>query len=228
MFLIFASILSLFAISCAEDGSIATEQTGAVFYGRVTDESGNPVQGVSLHYMPYLSDSLIGKQPATGVINIAISFSLPMPANVTLFVISKFTRETVKSLLNNVSMSAGFHSFSFDADNLTNGFYSYILKYDTTNLEGTIILLRSLEELISANPLATSDANGNFSLPYKNLGLGYKFPYTSEVSPEIIGYKTVTNQFELMFYKSGYMILKEIVTIDTNQTMKKSFVMRRI
>ncbi len=216
-------------ISCSEKsvgpGDIDYEPA---LIGKVTDSAGNPLTGVNVHYVPELLDSSLKKgEPYTPMPSTRIHFSLPVPARVTLVILAPFTRDTVLYMLKNEFMNAGTHSADINLDTLTNGVYIYVLKYDTTEIESSFLIIRDIQDLPSTMPLVRTDNQGNFKLHYKRLGIGKVFPFTSEASPVIIGYRIILNRFKIFLVKEGYNNYSEDLAVDTTTSMRKTFRMIR-
>lgn len=227
--IVLSALFLVIFISCSDKDNPAGGSNSDLFFsGRVVDAGGDPLQGVRVHYEAEFSDSIIGKQhPFETMPSTRINFSIPYPAKVTLVVLAYYTRDTITYLINNEQINPGAHSVEMNLNSLTNSIYIYVLKYDTTLIEREFYLFRPLMELTEAIPLATTNKDGYFRLHYKRLGIGVKFPLTSEASPAIIGYRTVTDQFKLLLYEPTYSPLIETVKVDTNIISTKSFILRR-
>jgi len=218
--------LTLYSCS-GDDNPVAPADDEPAIYGKVVDEQGNPVPGVNVHYVPELADTSLEKVIINPLSTIIIKFSVPHDTYVTVVLLEHITRDTLFYLINNEFLSAGTHSFAIDDNPLTNGIYHYVIKYDTSIIEKKIILCRDPLELMAADPLTTTDDNGNFRLSYDRLGIGEIFGFSSEVSPEIIYYKVISDSLQIFLTKQNYNNFLEPIKVDTNSAFRKTFTLTR-
>lgn len=222
-----AGIYVMFAIyGCSNKSNPVGPQDngGLSLKATVTDENGNSLKDVRVHYVPILktTTSSLGKpMPST-----VIGFEIPEQKPVDLFTLRFGTRDTIEWLLKNETLQSGNYSAAINESKYTNGLYFYVLKYDSVVSEHLMLILNSDNELVNRTPLTTADSNGKFELPYKVLGIGQSFPRTAEDSPQVIGYTTITDSIYIYLTKEGFRDYKEKLKIDTAISSTKTFRMR--
>lgn len=232
-FIISSVLLTLTIIyfySCSEKGNpVVPVVSQPALYGKVVDSLGNPIAGAKVHYIPRLVNTNLQSSAiySPNVPN-RIEFSLESQSRVTLFLLNYGTHDTIFYLINNKILNAGHYSIGFNSDTLTNGIYEYILKCDALTLNKTILIIKDTSNLISTIPLTISDNEGNFKLTYKQLGIGKVFGIKGEGTPEIIGYKAISDTIDIFIVKENYGNCMETIKLDTNSTIKKNFVLTQL
>jgi hypothetical protein len=226
---IFFSLIAFIVIgftvfSCSDDGPTAPLDNDKILYGKVVDQQGNPVSGVNIHFIPSLIDTGLQKrgllEPTPSTV---IKFSIPEQTYVTLVLLRHSSRDTIAYLINNELLNAGNYALDANTESLTNGVYDYVLKYGTSIFEKSFLVLKTPEELVSAIPLVVTDSDGKFQLNYNEFGIGSVFGFSSEVSPEILFYKEISDTIQIHLIKNGFNNYLETVVIDTNKALNKNF-----
>jgi len=223
----FLLILSAFTfLSCSGDDPAAPVETGYALEGKVTDASGNPVSNADIHYIPQLASYSLPKTSEIAGSEIVIWYSLPRETSVTVSILENITLKTLHYIVNNQVRSAGNHIVVFDAANLPNGVYNSEIRYDAKVIRNKILLSREPSELENAGPYAVSDAKGNFRMDYKKLGIGEKFDFHTDVSPNAIGRKEITDSLRLFITRTGYKNVTETFKVSTDESLKKTFILQ--
>ncbi len=222
----FAFITFVFILfSCSNDGNpLSPTNNERVIYGKVINGQGNPLDSVKVHYIPALIDTGLSKinfiNPNATTI---IKFSIPEQSLVTIVLLTHSLRDTVFYILKDELLQAGNHSVVVNTDSITNGVYDYVIKFREITIEKSLLILKSEDELVNSIPLTTTDSEGKFTLDYNSLAIGYGFDVTSEVSPDIVGYKIISDTIKLVLIRENYNIYKETIVIDINRTTIKNF-----
>lgn len=221
-------VIGFTVFSCSDDGPTAPSDSNKILYGKVIDQQGNPVSGVNVHFIPSLIDtglqkrSLLEPTPST-----VIKFSIPEQSYVTLVLLRHSSRDTISYLINNELLNAGNYAVDANTESLTNGVYDYVLKYGTSIIEKSFLVLKTPEELVSTIPLVVTDSEGKFQLNYNDFGIGSVFGFSSEASPEILYYKEISDTIQILLMKDNFNNYLETVLIDTTKTLNKSFIITK-
>ena len=201
-----ALIGSLF-VGCKDDG-VSVDNRPAGLYAKVVNASGNPVVGVSVHYVFYTTSNPV-------MLNAWLQYSLSTQQIVTLKVFDPFGRE-VSTLVNAVQQPAGVHTRLFDSS-VTNGVYSYKLQTgDSSRTWSFFIRDDDLVRLQQKPPLTTSDQNGQFFLSPSVLGIGRTFQ--GQFSAE-----TISDSISVEVVKANYRTLVQSFRLDVTKPTDKTF-----
>jgi hypothetical protein len=194
--------------------------------GQVKDSQGNPVEGCGVHYIFSMTSSPLAKIDKTCPSTV-IQFSVPGRSKVTLRILRWFTRDIIATLVDD-TLNSGSHVVTFDATTVTNGIYLYQLTIDTTLLEESMVLLNTdISALAKTVPLVTTDARGNFSLPYGLFGFGIPFQRTSASGPTL-DTVYVSHTIQIVLSKSGYATSVTTITIDKPEGISQTFTLARL
>ena len=226
-FVVILSVGLVFYSCTKDDNPVVPLNNDPVIYGKVVDEEGNPVPGVNVHYVPLLTDTSFEKISNNPLATVTINFSLPNETYVTIVFLEHITRDTLFYPVENQLLNAGNYAIHIDISSMTNGIYDYVIKFDSTIIERELLLNRDPQELVAAHPLTTTDGNGDFELRYDRLGIGETFGITSEVSPEIIFYVTISDSMQIFLTKQNYNNCLEPIKIDTNFAFRKTFTLTK-
>jgi len=216
---IFAILLpllaALLAMSCnnGPDNIVGFEASTAVFSGKVMGAGGGPMAGVGVHYIfdfdPASSVAPLSKSTPTTLID----FELPGDGDVTLNILRYGSRKYIATLLHNEPMSAGQNEVEFDPSKLTNGLY--VLQIIAGNYtHESIMALRNTDigSLIRTEPLAVTDAEGNFTIPYSWLGIGRKL--TVGFDGINLYNVRISDRIGVVLYKPGYRAVAGTVILN--------------
>jgi len=227
------SIVSI--IGCKNDlvATVIVPDANHELYGNVVDENGNPVEGVSVHYIfafPNVrlevnrNEILLNSEtvpPST-----LISFEIPTRQKVTVTILRWFTRDTITVLFDD-TLNVGNHTFTLNTQTMTNGFYIYQIKTDTKTIESRMVYLDlDISRLITTNPLVKSNLEGAFILPYGLLGFGISF---DRVSPDGTPLPPIeiSDTIQIVLFKPGYGTLIKEVTIPHNSSPRETFILKK-
>jgi hypothetical protein len=112
------------------------------------------------------------------------------------------------------TLNAGQYSYQVDISKFTNGLYIYRLVIDTTKVEKVFFCLNpDLSILLQSVPLAETNSNGEFSLPYGLLGFDYPLVRVAE-NGTVIDTTHISLSIQLVLHKTGYNTLMQSITID--------------
>jgi hypothetical protein len=225
---ILIAAFALLQLSCNKGGGpVAPDTSGNTLSGIVRDSDGNPLENVGVHYVFTTSSIRPLSKPGETCPSTTIGYSLTTPGHVLLRILRWYTREAVDTLINK-DLNAGKYATGFDGGGLTNGIYLYQIVTDSATREGTFTLLNpDVNALVLTKPLATSDARGEFSIPYGVFGFSVVMHVTSSSGPTIIDSVCISPSIELVLYKEGYQVLARPVTIDTTQAMSVAITLAR-
>ena len=229
-------VLSIVFITGCKNDLVATVIVPDAYhglYGNVVDENGNPVEGVSVHYIFTFPSEMLAVNRNEVLLNseavppsTIISFEIPTRQKVTVTILRWFTRDTITVLFDD-TLNVGNHTFSLNTQTMTNGFYIYQIKTDTKTIESRIHYLDlDVSRLITTNPLVKSNSAGSFELPYGLLGLGTPIVKTS-ADGTIISTTEISNVIQIVLYKPGFSTLIKEVTIPHNTSLKETFVLKK-
>ncbi len=221
-------IILLFAIGasggCSNDNPVAP-YAGPSLNGQVKDSEGNAVEGCGVHYIFSMTASRLAKDEKTCP-STQIQFTIPGRSKVTLFVFRWYTLDLVATLVND-TLDAGVHTVTFDGASCTNGVYIYQLTVNGNVLEKLMTLLDTdVSALVKTTPLATTDAHGEFNLPYGLFAFGVPFLRTS-FSDTTLDTVYVSHNIQIVLSKPGYTTSVTSITIDESEGMSRTFVINR-
>jgi hypothetical protein len=220
--MVFILLLSLVSLYCKrEDNIVLPEDLPPFLYGKVTDNQGNLLEDVAIHYIYKTVASSLNKSlkicPTT-----QITFSIPKRANVSLKIYRWYTMDLIATLVDTIK-EAGYYAIPFDVTKITNGCYIYRLLIDSTVTEKHMWLLETdIQSLINATPLTKSNSTGQFSLPLEIFGIGMQ-TLTSGSSPTDIDTVYISHSIQLVLYKNGYRTLVSPMTIDPTKGIRETF-----
>ena len=220
----YSIVVCLLAIAgsggCNSDNP-AAPYAGPSLYGQVKDSEGNPVQGCGVHYIFSMTASPLAKLEKTCP-STQIQFSIPGRSKVTLTVLRWYTREFVATLLDD-TLDSGIHSVTFDGAAWTNGIYIYQLTINGNVVEKPMTFLDTdVSALVKTAPLVTTDARGQFSLPYGLFAFAVPF-LRSSVSGSTLDTVYVSHTIQIVLNKPGYTTSVTTVTIDESKGMSHPF-----
>ena len=211
--------LSLFSIQCKEPTE-PEENNSQIINGKVIDKNGNPIEGVGVHYNYTVTSSVKKLQKENTLFN--FPFYLEKKSFVTLSLYRYYTNDLLHTFIND-TLESGNHSYQADVSDLTNGFYNYVLKIDTTEYKNTFSLnVTDISKLIETKQLVKTNSNGEFSLPYELLGFNISFEQKDEQG-NVISTSKVSPNIEIVLHKSGYQALVQPVSIDLNKEANLTF-----
>lgn len=222
-----AFVLCLLAFSCTDFGvpPAAVSPTG-VLSGLVSDEQGNPLPGVGVHYI--FSTVPIGP-PAkvnTPAASMIIGFSLAHDGPVTLRLLRWYTRALAKTLIDTI-MTAGNYRIAVDPAALTNGVYTAQLTADDTVKEFPVMMLNTDPVSLSATPpLVTTDSHGRFSLADGVFAFGVPLHLTNGAGYPV-GTYVISRAIQLVLFRNGYQILLEPMVVDTTRSIDGAFILKK-
>jgi hypothetical protein len=215
-------LLIAFTLGCSDGGPTISNEGSAAIIGKIVDSNGNPLEGVGVHYIP----KLVGNAP-TGFAKITpstiISFTIPEPTELTVYILRYGSRDTVAVIMQDESVAAGNHAVEFSGDSLTNGVYIYVIEYDDKHYERKMLFLKNYHELWKAIPLAESSDEGSFTLPYDLLAIGEYFPRTSETDPTVIDSMFISSEITLVITRGENEFNLEDLVVDKFTTIEKTF-----
>ncbi|HCV43491.1 MAG TPA: hypothetical protein DGH68_08390, partial [Bacteroidetes bacterium] len=209
---IFCIAFSFLGIGCKDNGA-DPETLPKYLIGQVQDEQGNKIPDVDVHY-------LFDVNPSSGLhaldnilVTITIHYEVLHPAHVNLKVLRWYTEELIITLID-TEQNAGNYSVSFDAAQMTNGVYFYRLWVGTSVTERRMLLLNTdLPALTSTRPLATSDAQGQFTIANEQFGLGIPF-FQTTVPGNVPDTVYVSPAVQIVLHKDGFQTLVQPILID--------------
>ena len=215
-------LLIAFTLGCSDGGPTISDEGGAAIIGKIVDSNGNPLEGVGVHYIPKLVDTAPSGfakiTPAT-----IISYSIPEPTELTVYILRYGSRDTVAVIMQNQPVAAGNHTSEFSGESLTNGVYIYVLEYDDKHIENKMLLLKSYGELWNTIPLAKSSRDGSFILPFDILAIGESFPRTSLTDPLIIDSMFISSEITLVITRGENEFNLEDLVVDKFIAVEKTF-----
>ncbi len=215
-------LLFLFTFGCSDGGPTISDEGGSAIIGKIVDSNGNPLEGVGVHYIPKLVDTApsgFAKITPTTI----ISFSIPEPTELTVYILRFGSRDTVAVIMQNESVAAGTYTSDFSGETLTNGVYIYVIEYDDKHFENKMLLLKSYGELWNTIPLAKSSSDGSFILPYDILAIGEYFPRTSLADPSIVDSMFISSEITLVITRGQYNFYMEDLVVDKYIAVEKTF-----
>jgi predicted transcriptional regulator len=194
--------------------------------GQVQDENGNTLPDVGVHYL-FEMNPLRGLQTPDNILPaITIRYVVLDPAHVSLKVLRWYTEELIRTLVD-TQQNPGTYAVTFDAGQMTNGVYLYRLSVGTSVTERRIVLLNTdITELIHTSPLATSNAQGKFTIANAQFGLSLPFVRTSS-SGTVLDTAYISPTIQMVLHKDGYQTLVQPILIDPSKETRASFVLRR-
>lgn len=216
---LFVIALIVFSFSCSKDNPVSTDENGLSLIGKVVDESGNTINGANIHFVPQFAEDTVGSSFTSAF---RFSFSLPSSAYVTVVFVKHYTRDTVEYLYKNEYMNEGVHIF-FTPQQLTNGIYHYVIKYDTTEIDKKFLILKNEEFLSDVLPFKKTDNSGIFNMSYNEMGIGEKFDFRYGTFPDTTIQKTISNRFKVVIFKENFQMLVNEVTVNTSLPTSKVF-----
>ena len=218
-----AMLAAIFALTgCAKDSLIGPDDVMRL-NGLVTDSQGNAIEGCGVHYIFSLTSSPLEKTGQTCPSTV-IQFSIPTRSKVTLTVHRWYTLDLIATLVDD-TLNSGTYSASADQASWTNGVYLYHLTINGETTEKSLLLLNSdVSVLVKTVPLATTDANGRFSLPYGMFGFGIPFARTSVYGPTL-DTVYVSHAIQIVLTRPGYQTSVTSLTLNPAEEASQSFVL---
>jgi hypothetical protein len=217
--LLLAVLLVIFG--CKKNDPVSSDSSGPSLNGKVVDAQGNPVDSVGFHYtFQFIVPKSAGVAktcPST-----PIYYTLPQPSHVKLELYRWYTREYIATLLDD-TLAAGTYQYNSIATSITNGVYIYRLFVNGAAEEHTMVLIDvDYASLVQRNPLAMSNASGEFSIPIGVFGIGIPFAQTSD-SGDTLATTIIPPTITAVLYKSGYGTITKSITIDTTKNLTEQF-----
>ncbi|HTY58543.1 MAG TPA: hypothetical protein VMF59_06975 [Bacteroidota bacterium] len=226
--LFLSAALALLQASCnRNDNPAGPDASGGTLSGIIRDMDGNPVQNVGVHYIFETNQIRPLSKPGGTCPSTQIEYTIPARGHVLIRILRWYTRQPIDTLVNG-DLNAGTYSVGFNGGSLTNGVYICQIVTDMATRESTLTLLNAdVNTLVLTEPLTTSNAQGEFSLPYGVFGFGVVIHVTSSSGPSVIDSVCISPSLQIVLYKEGYQIMTRPVTIDTTQALSIAFTMAR-
>jgi hypothetical protein len=143
-----------------------------------------------------------------------------------LIILRWYTRDTIGTIIDD-TLDSGTYIKTFDPSKLTNGFYFYQLKVDTSVQEKIMVLLNlDLSTLVTTDPLTKTNLSGSFELPYALLGFGIPLS-SSSTDGQTIDTVQIASTIQVVLYKEGYSTLTKSITINPTIGMRQSFTLQK-
>jgi len=145
---------------------------------------------------------------------------------VNIRILRWYTRELIMSVVD-TEQNPGIHAVTFDANRLTNGVYIYRISIGDSVAEGRLLMVHlDQAELVASQPLATSNAEGRFSIPNAVFGFGLPFVRRTP-SGEVMDTTFISPAIHMVLHKEGYQTLAQPISIDPSRDLTMNFVLRR-
>lgn len=233
----FSLLLFILALNC-DDGPTGSgdytelfpsERNQYALYGTIVDQNNIPVPNAEVHYTfgPWQggkiakSFSLKNTNPST-----TISFSVPAEGQTSLRVYRFGTREVIATLIDTI-LRAGQYSFPFNAQGITNGMYVYKLKTGEQSYQNKMSVMNfNYDQLRKTQPLARTDYQGKFILPFKVLGIGEEILQTNESGSGVIGKYKIDSIAVVVFHSGKSSPLVEGFSVDPTHDVTRIFIMK--
>ena len=209
-FLFILFLVTIISFQCKSPTS--SEIDSPVLNGKVVDTHGHPVQNVDVHYIYSVPSSSLAKHENVQS-SLAITFRVNKRSMVSLEIFRYFRNDSLGRIVFD-TLNAGQYSYQVDISKFTNGLYIYRLVIDTTKVEKVFFCLNpDLSILLQSVPLAETNSNGEFSLPYGLLGFDYPLVRVAE-NGTVIDTTHISLSIQLVLHKTGYNTLMQSITID--------------
>ncbi len=218
---VFLLAVLLMIFGCKKNDPVSSDSSGPYLNGKVVDAQGNPVDSVGFHYTFQFTMPKTAKVAKTCP-STPIYYTLPQRSHVKLEVYRWYTREYIATFFDD-TLVAGTYNYNSISTNIGNGVYIYRLVVNGVAEEHTMVLIDlDYASLVQRNPLAISNASGEFSIPIGVLGIGIPFAQTS-VSGDTLAITNIPPTITAVLYKRGYGTVTRAITIDTTKSVTEQF-----
>ncbi len=243
----FVIVSLLFLVNSCTSTSSPTDPGGggsAEIIGSINDTNGNIVDGVSVYLIYMLEDPVPGIYKVNNQDSVTsyISQNFPNPFYTTTNIIFELTAagfvnlyltpfdsgDTLKSFVNG-NLLSGFYALQW-SDLFANDLYSIKLRLEVNKdsvHHDEIFLFRNNgdpDSLISSGKANLETVTSGFTINTKSLPLKGVVAYT-ENSPNIIEYKTISENLVFILSKTGYKTLVDTQKINMTATTNIIFTM---
>ncbi len=243
----FVIVSLLFLVNSCTSTSSPTDPGGggsAEIIGSIKDTNGNFVDGVSVYLIYMLEDPVPGIYKVNNQDSVTsyISQNFPNPFYTTTNIIFELTAagfvnlyltpfdsgDTLKSFVNG-NLLSGFYALQW-SDLFANDLYSIKLRLEVNKdsvHHDQVFMLRNNSDpdsLINSGKANLETVTSGFTINTKSLPLKGVVAYT-ENSPNIIEYKTISENLVFILSKTGYKTLVDTQKINMTATTNIIFTM---
>lgn len=209
---VLCALSSFLLLSCKDNSVSHQNDESTLVSGTVVSAQGTPLSGVGVHYIFTITSHTFKKVDDTKPSTV-VNFEIPIAGHVTVKLLRWYTRDSVTTPMD-MRLESGNYGLSIDELNLTSGLYIVQIITPQKTTEGTIYFQqRDLDLLVKAAPLASTNANGTFSIPRGLFGGGHSFVRTNP-DGSVIDTITISSQIQLVLYKPGYATVTTSVDLN--------------